>query len=220
VQSKLPAQNIVATDTVMPIIAEEYKVKIDTLTLKSEPFLLNNLLCNWKHFLMIYDNYGIDIEAKLYDYKTKKIILEYDESPKFPEYYYDYKSVSYFDSINKKYFDDFNFDGLKDFSIYKYGSMPMTSGTEIYLFNKKTKTFDYSEDLTDNIIEEKDSIKRLLKTSSWNMQSNTTKIHHFDKSGKLIFSEQFDYPNDTLIVHYQKIINQKIVEKRTKTIKE
>ena len=106
-QNKLPVPNIVITDTVAFLNTEKSEIKIDTLTIKSKPFVLNNLVCNWKHFFIIYDDYGLDIEAKLYDYKTKKIILEYYESPKFPEYYYDYKSATYFDSINKKHFDDF-----------------------------------------------------------------------------------------------------------------
>ncbi|MDR6968842.1 hypothetical protein J2X31_002868 [Flavobacterium arsenatis] len=218
VQSKPHTQNSIVTDTVAPLLAEENGMKVDTLTIKSKPFLLNNLLCNWKHSFLIYNNYGLDIEAKLYDYKTKKIILEYEESPKYPEYYYDYNSETYFDSINKHYFKDFNFDGFKDFSIYSYGSMPMTSGTSIYLFNKKTKTFDFSEELSDNTIEERDSIKRILKTTSWNMEYQFEKKHHFDSKGKINFTEAFTYPNDTAIVYYKKIIDGKIIEQRTETI--
>ena len=219
-QNKLPVPNIVITDTVAFLNTEESEIKIDTLTIKSKPFVLNNLVCNWKHFLIIYDDYGLDIEAKLYDYKTKKIILEYYESPKFPEYYYDYKSATYFDSINKKHFDDFNFDGLKDFSIYNYGSMPMTSLTAIYLFNNKTKKIEYSDELSDNIIEEIDSVKKTLKTSSWNMEYHFEKKHHFNKSGTIMFTEDFTFPNDTAIVYYKKIRNGKIVEQRTEKIEE
>jgi hypothetical protein len=225
-QANLPAQNIAVTDTIKPILAEDYEVKVDTLTLKSNPFVLNNLLCNWKHFFTIYDNYGLDIEAKLYDYKTKKIILEYEESPKYPEYYYYYKSATYFDSINKNYFEDFNFDGFKDFSIYIYGSMPMTSATAIYLFNNKTKKFE-SSDLSDTTIDEMDSINKILTTHSWWLEGTLYKKHHFDKNGKVKFrediSESYYYPNDTTemkIRVYKKIIDEKVIENRTDTINE
>lgn len=218
-QSNLPIQEIEITDSIADVNGQNTQTRIDTLTLKSKPFELNNILCSWQHFFVIYNNNYLEIEAKLFNNKTKTIILEYEESPKYPENY-NYKSETYFDSINKKYFTDFNFDGLKDFSIYSYGSMPMNNSTSIYLFNKTTKTFVYSEELSNNVIEEIDALKRILKTSSWNMDSSTTKIHYFDKSGKLEFSEQFDYPNDTSIVHYQRIVNQKIVEEKTETIKE
>lgn len=212
VQNKLAIQNITVIDTVVPITAEEYEVKTDTLTLVSQPFTLNNLLCFWKHSFLIYDDYGLDIEAKLFDYKTKKVLLEYEESPKHPEYYYDYKSKTYFESINKNYFNDFNFDGLKDFSVYSYGSTPMTSGTAIYLFNNKTKTFEIS-DLSDTVIEEIDSINKILTTHSWSLEETIDKKYHFDKSGKILFLEQFKYSNDTTeIIHYTKIIGEKIVE--------
>lgn len=224
VQSKIPTQNNVVTDTIAPIISEEYEVKVDTLTIKSKPFLINNLLCNWKHFFMIYDDYGLEIEAKLYDYKTKKIILEYEESPKYPEYYYDYKSKTYFDSINKHYFEDFNFDGFKDFSIYNYGSMPMTSGTTIFLYNKKNKTFE-SSDLSDTAIDEIDSVNRVLTTHSWSLESTLNKKHYFDKNGKVKFREEitesYYYPNDTTQMEirvYEKIIDEKVIEKHTDTI--
>lgn len=220
VQNKFPAQKVLINDMVAPATAEESEVKADTLILTSRPFTLNNLLCYWKHSFLIYDYGGLDIEAKLYDYKTKRILLEYEESPKHPEYYYDYKSETYFDSINKNYFDDFNFDGFKDFTIYYNGSMAMTSTTAIYLFNNENKTFERS-DLSDTSIEKIDTINRILQTSSWDMNYQFERKHHFDSNGKLIFSEQFTYANDTTeIVHYKKTIDGKIVEQKTNTRKE
>ncbi len=226
VPRELPAQKSVVVDTVAPLNADEDIAKVDTLTLKSKPFVLNNLLCYWHHFFIIYDNYGLEIEGKLYDYKTKKVLLEYEESPKHPENYYDYRSETYFDSINKNYFDDFNFDSFKDFSIYNYGSMPMTSGTTIYLFNNKTKAFE-SSDLSDTVIEEMDSINRILTTYSWWLDGTLYKKHHFDKNGKVTFreeiTERFYYPNYTSEMKIrvsEKIIDEKVVEKRIDTINE
>lgn len=225
VQSKLPAQKVLITDTVASVIEEEYIVKADTLILISQPFTTNNLLCYWTHSLLIYNYGGLDIEAKLYDYKTKRVLLEYEESPKHPEYYYDYRSETYFDSINKNYFEDFNFDGYKDFVVYSYGSMAMTSMNNIYIFNSQTKTFEFS-DLSDTIIEEIDSVNRSLTTYSWWLEGTHYKKHYFDKNGKVNFreeiTERYYYINDTTemkIREYEKIIGEKTIEKRTDTIK-
>jgi len=121
-----------------------------------------------------------------------------------------------------------NFDGLTDFHIYEYGSMPMTSATVIYLFNKETKHFEIS-DLSDTIIEDQDSIQKILTTSSWNRESGLIKKHHFDTTGKIKFTELFteiDEENevqsdDTIfrMVHFQKIINNEVVEERTDRVK-
>jgi hypothetical protein len=155
---------------------------------------------------------------KLYDYETKKLLLEYEYQPKYEENY-DYKSVTYFDSINKHHFDDFNFDGFKDFTLYEYGSMAMTSATVIMLFNNETKTFEHSE-LSAPVIDEIDSVNKILTTHEWNMEYVSNKKYHFDNNGKIKFIEVYRYPNDTAIVYYEKIINEKIVEQRTDTLKE
>lgn len=218
VKNKLTTQNITVTDTVVPKTAVEYEVKTDTLTLTSQSFTLNNLLCYWKHSFLIYDDYGLEIRMKLYDYKTKKLLLEYEYQPKNEEDY-DYKSVTYFDSINKRHFDDFNFDGFKDFTLYEYGSMPMTSATVIMLFNYETKTFEHSE-LSAPVIDEIDSVNKILTTHEWDMENTYYIKYHFNINGKINFIENYTYPNDTAIVHYKKIINDKIVEQRTEKIKE
>lgn len=210
------AEKIVLTDTVATEELPEYKA--DTLSKISNPFLLNKLLCYWEHFFVIYHYGGLEITMKLYDYKSKKLLLKYEYQPKYEEDY-DYKFVAYFDSINKRHFDDFNFDGYKDFTIYEYGSMPMTSATVIMLFNNEAKTFEHSE-LSAPVIEEIDSVNKILTTHEWDMENAYYKKYHFNKNGKINFIENYTYPNDTAIVHYKKIINDKIVEQRTETIKE
>jgi len=216
VQNNSLMEKVVAADTLTTEEPLEYKT--DTLSKISNPFLLNKLLCYWEHFFVIYNYGGLEITMKLYDYKTKKLLLEYEYHPKYEENY-DYKSATYFDSINKYHFDDFNFDGFKDFTLYEYGSMPMTSTTVIILFNNKTKTFEHSE-LSAPVIDEIDSINRILTTHEWNMDNVYYTKYHFNKKGKINFIENFHYPNDTAVVHYKKIINEKIVEQRTDTLKD
>lgn len=119
-QNNLPAQKIIITDTMATDSASDYKA--DTLTRVSRPFLLNNLLCYWKHFFTIYEYGGLEITMSLNDCQTDNTLLEYVAQPKFPEAY-DYQSEHYFDTISKGHLADINFDGFKDFTIYENGSM-------------------------------------------------------------------------------------------------
>jgi hypothetical protein len=223
IQNNFSLDKIIVADTVSN--GEQPEYKSDTLSKISNPFLLNKLICNWEHFFVIYDYGGLEITMKLYDYKTKKLLLEYEYQPKYEENY-DYKSVTYFDSINKRHFDDFNFDGFKDFTLYEYGSMPMTSATVIMLFNNETKTFEQSE-LSAASIDEIDSVNKILTTHEWDMDNVYYKKYHFDKNGKIKFREEITerdyYPNDTTamrIKSYQKIINEKVVKQRTDTVRD
>jgi len=223
VPNNFSTEKIVVADTTATKKLPE--IKADTLTKISNPFLLNKLLCYWDHHFLIYHYGALEIAMKLHDYKTKKILLEYEYQPKYEENY-DYKSATYFNSINKRHFKDFNFDGFKDFTIYEYGSMPMTSGTIIILFNNETKTFEHSE-LSAASVDEIDSINKILTTHEWDMENVYYKKYHFDKNGKIKFREEITerdyYPNDTTgmrIIDYQKIINEKIVEQRTDTLKD
>lgn len=221
-QNNFPMEKVVVADTVQIQELPEYKA--DTLTKKSNLFLLNKLLCYWEHFFVIDHNDGLEITMKLYDNKTKKLLLEYEYQPKHNEDY-NYKSLTYFDSINKKHFDDYNFDGFKDFNIYEYGSMAMTSATVIMLFNNETNSFEHSE-LSATSIDEIDHVNRILTTHDWDRENVYYKKYYFNTKGKIKFREEITereyYPNDTTIIQirkYEKIINKKIVEQRTDTLK-
>lgn len=222
VQRQLPAQNVSVTDTVATAVA--HQLKYDTIVRVSKPFELNHLMCYWTHYIISDDFTNEDypfafLTMKLKEYKTERTLWEIEEySTRFPENY-PFKSHAYFDTINKRHLDDdFNFDGFKDIGIYYAGSMGMTSATALYLFNNKTKTFDYAEDLSDNAIEKIDPENKTLETSSWNLYYQYERKHHFGKNGKLLYSEQFTTPTDTAgIVRYQKTIDGKVVEQRTDT---
>lgn len=220
------ANSTIISDTISAEIVAE--VKYDTIVKISEPFILNENFCYWKHFLIIAD-YGLcDIIMELKENKTERLIFRYFDYVKY-EGNFNYKSDSYFDEINEKHFKDVNFDGYKDFIIRSFGSMAMTDQTNIYIYDNLTKTFVNKkeadgEDFSDNNIEEIDSINKILTTSSFDMEGVYTRKHHFDKNGKIKFSEylseEFLYPNDTIekrITKYTKIINGKEVETKIDT---
>lgn len=169
---KLTAEKIIISDNVLE--AELTEIKNDTLIKSSNPFNLNNILCKWKQ--IEYPNGETTIE--LNDNETHKILLSYSDNFKFGN---DFSSADYFD----KHFQDVNFDGYKDFLITSYGSSAMTDMVNVHLFNRKTKLFEFSEDLSDNQIEEIDNINRILITFSENREFIIRKIHFFDKNGRL-----------------------------------
>lgn len=219
------------SDTITKTIFEEEIIenKRDTIIKKSESFKLNNILCYWEHSFYLYDGILQEVSMKLKEYKTERLLFENSDYVKY-EADFEYKSENYFDEINKKHFKDVNFDGYKDFVIYSHGSMPMTSMTNIYLFDNQTKTFVRSEkeheDLSDNSIEEIDSVNRILVTSSFDRGKTYERKHHFDNNGKIkfteCFTEEFYYANDTIekrITTYIKLIKGKEVETKTDTVK-
>jgi hypothetical protein len=147
-------ENLATKNTVATTPLLEYQT--DTLTKTSKSFSLNGLKCYWRHFLTIYDyekdSYGLDILMKLIESESEELLLQYEFSPRYAEYY-NYKSENYFDTIQKTHFTDMNFEGSTDFPIDGYAGMPMTSATVVYLFKKETKQFEISA-LYDSMIED------------------------------------------------------------------
>jgi hypothetical protein len=225
-KNNLIANTKIISDTISIEVITE--TKYDTIIKISEPFILNELSCYWKHYLIIAD-YGLsEIIMELKEDKTDKLLFQYSDYVKYEDDF-NYKSDNYFDEINEKHFIDVNFDGYKDFIIRSYGSMPMTDRTNIYIFYKKIKTFDSQRDadgeyLSDTNIDEIDTINKILTTSSFSMELVFRRKHHFDNNGKIkfseYFSEEFFYPNDTIekrVTTYTKIINGKEVETKIDT---
>jgi len=225
-KNNLIANTKIISDTISIEVITE--TKYDTIIKISEPFILNELSCYWKHYLIIAD-YGLsEIIMELKEDKTDKLLFQYSDYVKYEDDF-NYKSDNYFDEINEKHFIDVNFDGYKDFIIRSYGSMPMTDRTNIYIFYKQIKTFDSQRDadgeyLSDTNIDEIDTINKILTTSSFSMELVFRRKHHFDNNGKIkfseYFSEEFFYPNDTIekrVTTYAKIINGKKVETKIDT---
>lgn len=225
-KNNLIANTRIISDTIS--IEAITETRYDTIIKISEPFILNELSCYWKHYFIIAD-YGLsEIIMELKEDKTDKLLFQYSDYVKYEDDF-NYKSDSYFDEINEKHFIDVNFDGYKDFIIRSYGSMPMTDRTNIYIFYKQIKTFDSQKDadgeyLSDSNIDEIDTINKILTTSSFSMELVFRRKHHFDNNGKIkfseYFSEEFFYPNDTIekrVTTYTKIINGKEVETKIDT---
>lgn len=194
-------------------IKELSPTKIDTSVKISAPFSLNNIKCNWKQI----DSVSGAITIELRDYKTQRILLSYSD------YFKSGNDVNAEDYFNE-HFQDLNFDGFKDFLITSSGSSAMTDLVNIYLFNKKTKSFEFSEELSDNAIEEIDSVNRILSTTSFTLDGETIKKNYFNKKGIIKYSEIITKSdvseNDSVSRYkneYEKIVDGKVVETKEYT---
>ncbi len=188
-------------------VKELSQTKIDTSVKISAPFSLNNIKCNWKQI----DSVSGAIRIELRNYKTQRILLSYSD------YFKSGNDVNAEDYFNE-HFQDLNFDGFKDFFITSQGSTAMTDLVNIYLFNKKTKSFEFSEELSDNAIEEIDSVNRILSTTSSNLDGETIKKNYFNKSGTIKYSEiitRSDVSENDSVAHYkniyEKVVNGQVV---------
>ncbi|WP_316634389.1 XAC2610-related protein [uncultured Flavobacterium sp.] len=202
----ISSKKAINTDTVTT--AEFPEMKADTLTKISEPFNINGIKCNWKQI----DSPEGKTTLELKDYTTQRILLSYSDYFKTEN---DFNSEDYFN----EHFQDLNFDGFKDFLMTSYGSNEMTNLVNIYVFNEKTKSFEFSEDLSDNQIEAIDTINRKLVTSSSSRDNEIKKNHYFDKNGQLKYLETItksdSIVNDTINIYrniYEKSINGKVVK--------
>lgn len=203
---KISSKKAIITDT---ITATEFpKIKTDALTKTSKPFKINEIMCNWKQI----DSPEGETTLELKDYKTQRILLSYSDYFKLKN---DFNSADYFN----EHFQDLNFDGFKDFLMTSYGSNEMTNLVNIYVFNEKTKSFEFSEDLSDNQIEAIDIINRKLVTSSSSRDNEIKKNHYFNKNGQLAYLETItksdSIVNDTINIYrniYEKSINGKVVK--------
>lgn len=203
---KISSEKNIIKDTAST--TEFNKIKIDTLSKIGESFNINGIKCNWKQI----DSPEGETTLELKDSKTQRILLSYSD------YFKSKNNINSADYFNE-HFRDLNFDGFKDFLITSYGSNEMTNLVNIYVFNKKTKSFEFSEDLSDNHIETIDSDNRKLVTSSSSIDNEITRNHYFDKNGKLKYLETItksdSIGNDTINIYrniYEKSINGKVVK--------
>lgn len=173
----------------------------------SAPFNINGIKCILKQI----DSTSGATTLEFRDYKTQRILISFSDYFRTENMW----EVDYF----KENFVDLNFDGFKDFFLTKNGGSAMSDITNIYIFKEKTKSFELSEDLSDNIIEEVDSINRILSTSSFTIDNQTIKKNYFNKNGTIKYYETINKSlvsqNDTVAKYnnfYQKIVNDKVVE--------
>lgn len=189
----------------------------------SKPFKINNLECYWETTLEItFDDNKKPLKAKnitrkLINSKTRKTLLISQPDMIIR----DEKSLFYSSSDD---FKDFNFDGYADFSIYN----SIYSGAshafyDNYLFNPKTKKFDYSKKLSGSEITVDNKLRTITLYYNMGRSYHVEHIIHYDLKGKILFEEKFieellkEKNSDEYyyLKTYQKIKNNKIILNKT-----
>lgn len=192
----------------------------------SKPFQINNMTCHWVTELELYFDdkkqvqKGKNLNRRLVNSLTKKVLLTTDEDAIIGNF------SSGFDSLTENFFD-FNFDGYVDFSIHNYNkSGASNSFYDNFLFNPKTKQFEYSKELSGAEI----TIDKKLRTVHFfyksGINNHLSKTIYYDGTGKVLFTENIKTKdvldkksNEWHIKRtYTKIKNGKIIEQ--KAIKE
>lgn len=220
-------ENII-TDTLDQKVPEYKKSEInwdkyDTLFKVSEPFLINGIKCFWEFELTVYEGAtgGVGVN-RLKNHNTNKVLLLNE----------DYFDLDLFNSIDKNNFDfnggfkDANFDGLKDFIVYsKTGSGSGGSAFNVYLFDKKKNIFEISEELSGGEFEINETDKTVSTYWKMGVGWNSSQVHHFDKNGKIKFTEittreiiEGDKTN-LLQTTYKKVVDGKTIKTEIDTTK-
>jgi hypothetical protein len=204
----------------------EFNQRKEKHTLYSKPFKINDISCYWITELELrFDDKkqvrkGKNLNRRLVNSITKKVILTTDEDTVLENF------TSGFDSLTENFFD-FDFDGYLDFSIHNYNkSGASNSFYDNFLFNPKTKQFDYNKDLSGAEI----TIDKKLRTVHFfyksGINNHLSKTIYYDGTGKVLFTENIKTEdvldkksNEWHIKRtYTKIKNGKIIEQ--KAIKE
>lgn len=186
-------------------------------------FKINNLECYWEITLeIIFDDNKKPLKAKnstrkLINNKTKKTILISQ-----PDMVVDNNIDLFYNSIGD--FKDFNFDGYLDFSIYN----SICSGAshafyDNYLFNPKTKKFNYSKKLSGSEITIDNKLRAITLNYNMGRSYNIEHIIYYDLKGTILFEEKFieellkeKNSNEYYYLKtYQKIKQNKIILKKT-----
>lgn len=199
------------------------EIKSDTIIKTSKPFKINNIKSYWTH----YSINASQARMVLKNYKTDHILIDTDL---ILSYWLteNYNDDDYFDKVNRECLLDINFDGFKDFQCANNGSNgAMSNSTLVYIFNPKTKSFDYSEDVSLGVITRIDSINKKLILSSEFRRGADSIIYYFDrsKSGKIIASEVFSKYSSFgetaawFYEEYTKSINGEVVETKRDSTK-
>jgi len=194
--------------------------KSDTLLKISKPFTVNGIKCFWEFDLTVLEGQkGGNGINRLKNHNTNKVLLINE----------DYFDLELFNSIDKNNFDfngefkDANFDGLKDFIVYsKTGSGSGGDMFKVYLFNKKNGVFEFSEELSGGEFEINEAEKTVSTYWKMGVGWNSTKVHHFDKNGRIKFTEittREIIDNDSLQTTYKKIVDGKTIKTNIDTTK-
>jgi hypothetical protein len=201
-------------------ITETRSLSKDTLVKKIRPFKINNIECYWEFTLIINkgEKFGNSI-LNLKNIGSNKNLLSNSDACRLGFY----NGVSEDNLYLNEKFKDANFDGFQDFVIHSVEE----SGTgcdfyNVYLFDKSTKEFKFSKELSGCGFEI--NIKEKTVSYYWKMgiPLNEIEILHFDKKGKIKFKEittreVIDEENRLLKTTYKKIIDGRIIKSDIKT---
>jgi len=202
-------------------IQEEKLIQKDSLIIIGNLFTVNNINCFWKLTERFYNNEDIgESTMELVNSTNKKAILKVKDI-----YGNDNYTDANINSKNAKNFRDANFDGNLDYVVLnEFGSGQGGDFYEVYLFDKKTRTFIANNEFAGGNIQ-LDSIQKTVKTYwkagiGWNQEV----LHQFSNNGKLKFTETYIteiIEEDSVRTTYKKEINNKVVSlKVTTTAKE
>ena len=144
----------------------------------------------------------------------------------------DYFDLELFNSIDKNNFDfngefkDANFDGHRDFIVYsRTGSGSGGSAFNVFLYNKRKNIFEISDELSGGEFEINEIDTSVSTYWKMGVGWNSSRVHHFDKNGKIKFTEittREIIGGDTtnlLQTTYKKIVDGKTIKTETDTIK-
>lgn len=213
----------------VPFVEKNNSIQIDTLVKVSKPFVINNVNCYWKFTVYLNNEIqGGNGTLELIGLDNKQALLTDGENEYYElnaSYYtHSFNGIS-FEQLNDESIKDINFDGYNDFMLYSRVSSG--SGGEfykVYLFDNKTELFKFSKELSGGYLTINNDNRSLL--SSWkNGAGNyTERVHYFDKTGKIKFTEIITNEiiwGDTLSLlkkSYKKIIEGKVVKTKIETL--
>lgn len=202
-------QKAINIDTVA--LGTDHEIKWDTIKHLSKSFEVNKILLYWEKNYVMADGGISEIYARLRNYKTEQLLIEV---PLGFEDHVD-NSDDFYNKLKEQSFEDYNFDGFDDISVSLRGSTALTSMTAIYLFNPKTKSFNnYSEKLSATDVEV-DKKSMTVTATNYDRHSEIAKKYHFDKLGKIKYTEIFSHYNDSIEYKtYEKIVHGKVVESK------
>ena len=159
----------------------------DTLVIQSKTFILNEMECYWK-FESIIDQklsgFG-NFTMSLVDEKSNRIVLS-DR---------DYTNQNDIDTTDFRLdkFVDINFDGFSDFYIQSQEKSGMGNDFyNVYIFDKKLKSFKYSDEFSCTNLEIDSINKTITCSGNAGVGLHDYIIKHFDnKSNVKFYTREF-----------------------------
>ncbi len=200
---------------------KRYDKPVENHIFYSNTFKINNLSCFWQTTIEIhFDDNGKPLQGKnitriLINKQTKKPILV-----SMPNVIV-HNETDFFDPLLDN-FKDYNFDGYVDFSMYNFISSGATHAFfDNYLYNPKTKKFDYDRKSAGAEITVDEKLKTVTFYQNLGRIYHNETIQYYNQKGTIMYEEsiseeeQKEKNSDTYFIKktYTKKVNGKIVKK-------